>query len=181
MSASVGPVVEQAVERLREVLGEEAVSARVECGQTIVTLPRERLLEALTLLRDHEALGFRVLADLTAVDYLTTGREPRFDVVYQLLSREHVARLRVIVPVEEGDETLPSATPVFPAANWLEREAFDLMGLRFTGHPDLKRIELPEDYDGHPLRRDFPVRGGHRQVRADEEPEPRFGHRYRVR
>lgn len=173
--------VTSAVERLVAALEADVVETRSDRGATIVVVAPERIVDALTLLRDDESLGFRVLVDLTAVDYLTTGREPRFDVVYQLLSRAHTARVRLIARVPEGDEALPSATAVFPAADWLEREVYDLMGIRFTGHPNLRRLELPEDYDGHPLRRDVPVRGGHRQVRRPEDPEPTFGHRFRVR
>jgi NADH-quinone oxidoreductase subunit C len=175
-------VAASAVERLVAELGADVVDSRTDRSATVVVVvARERIVEALTLLRDDESLGFRVLADLTAVDYLTTGREPRFDVVYQLLARAQGARIRLIARVPEGDEVVPSVTGVFPAADWLEREVFDLMGIRFAGHPNLRRLELPDDYDGHPLRRDFPVRGGDRQVRRPEDPAPVFGHRFRVR
>ncbi len=174
-------IPQRALARLREELGEQTVGGRDDRGALVVTVPRERIVDALRLLRDDPALGFRVLVDLTAVDYLTTGRRPRFDIVYQLLARDRAARLLVTVPIEEDAEELPSVTPVFPAADWMEREVFDLFGIRFSGHPDLRRIELPDDYDGHPLRRDFPVRGGHRQVRRPDDPAPTFGHRFRVR
>lgn len=172
---------ERAAALLAERLEPRCLSARTENGMQVVTVAREGLIEALRLLRDTEGLGFRVLVDLTAVDWLTTGRTPRFDVVYQFLSRSEVARLSLVVPLEESDPVAPTAVEVFPAANWLEREVWDLMGISFLGHPDLRRIQLPEDYDGHPLRRDFPVRGGKRQVRREEEPAPTFGHRSRVR
>jgi len=146
-----------------------------------VALTRDSIVAALTELRDNPDLAFRVLIDLTAVDYAHGKRTPRFDLVYALLSRRHVARIRLTVAIDEGDEWAPTVVGVFPCADWLEREVFDLMGIRFEGHPNLKRIQLPEDYDGHPLRKEFPLRGGHRQVRRPEDPEPVFGHRFRVR
>jgi len=170
-----------AVAMLRERLGSAVLESRDEHRCVTVRLEREVVVEALRLLRDAPEFAFRTLVDLTAVDYATTGREPRFDVVYSVRSRTRGARLRLVVGVPEGDETVPTATGVFAGADWLEREVYDLMGLGFEGHPDLRRIELPDDYDGHPLRKEFPVRGGHRQVRRPEDPEPRFGHRFRVR
>lgn len=171
----------RAVEMLRERLGDGLLRADVDRGDTLITVRGCDIVAALTALRDAPDLRYRMLVDLSAIDYGPGGRTPRFDVVYSLLSLDHAARLRLVVGVEEGAETVPTVTDVFPGANWLEREVFDLMGISFEGHPNLKRIELPEDYDGHPLRKEFPVRGGHRQVRQEHDPEPRFGHRYRVR
>ncbi len=172
---------EAAVGRLRKHLGAAVLESREEHGAVVVTLERDAIVEALRLLRDAPEYAFRTLVDLTAVDYGSSGREPRFEVVYSVRSRTCNARLRLIVGAPEGDEVVPTVTEVFPGANWLEREVCDLMGLRFAGHPDPRRIELPDDYDGHPLRKEFPLRGGHRQVRRPEDPEPTFGHRFRVR
>ena len=173
---------ESAARRLKALLGDAVQEPRVERdGVLTVAVAREAVIAVLTELRDNPDHEFRVLIDLTAVDYGHGKRTPRFDVVYSLLSRRDVARIRLAVGVDEGDEWVPTATSVYPCANWLEREVYDLMGIRFDGHPDLKRIELPEDYDGHPLRKEFPLRGGHRQVRRPEDPEPHFGHRFRAR
>jgi NADH/F420H2 dehydrogenase subunit C len=98
--------------------------------------------------------GFEMLVDLTAVDYLRV-RRVRFEVVVSLLSLEHNIRLRLRVPVPADDPTVPSLVPVYPGANFFEREVFDLFGITFAGHPDLTRILLPDDWVGHPLRKDF--------------------------
>lgn len=167
---------------LQERLGDHCKGDRIERDNVpVVTVAAEAIVEALTLLRDGPETSYRVLTDLTAVDYGPGKRVPRFVVVYNLLSRRYVSRIRLEVGVDEGQEVVTSVTTVFPAANWLEREVYDLMGIRFEGHPDLRRIQLPEDYDGHPLRKEFPVTGGYRQVRRPEEPTPAFGPRYRVR
>lgn len=100
--------------------------------------------------------GFSFLADLCGVDWL--GREPRFEVVYNLLDMESRRRLRVKVPVPDGDPPeAPSVTEIWPGANWFEREAFDMFGIVFTGHPDLRRILMPDEWEGHPLRKDYAV------------------------
>lgn len=111
--------------------------------------------------------GFDVFADLCAVDYLR--RAPRFDVVLNLLSHEHVRRLRIRVGVSGPNPTLPSVSELFPGANFYEREAYDLFGVIFEGHPDLTRIVLPDDWEGHPLRKDYSV--GSVPVRFKESPK----------
>ena len=115
-------------------------------------IPRERIEEALTRAQER---GFILLTDLTAVD--RHPQEPRFEVVYLLTSPAPPARLRLTVRLPGEEPVLPSAVAVFPAANWLEREVFDMFGIRFPGHPDLKRILMPDDWEGHPLRKDFPL------------------------
>ncbi len=134
-----------AVERTDERRGED--SARVRARQ---------LESAMRALRDDEALDFKMLIDLTAVDWL--DREPRFDVVYQLYSPEKKQRIRISVGVSESACELDSLVSVWPAANWLEREVWDLYGIRFEHHPDLRRILLYEEFEGHPLRKDYPKR-----------------------
>jgi len=124
-------------------------------GQAVVWLPRQGLAEALTTLRDNADTRFEQLSDLTAVDYL--GRTPRFEVVYQLHSLAHRHRLRVKVGVEEADPVVPTASAVWRSALWAEREVFDLMGIRFAGHPDLRRILMYAGFEGHPLRKDYPL------------------------
>ena len=132
------------------VLSPEAVR-----GETVIVVEREPLLASLQTLRDHPDLRFEMLSDVTAVDYL--GREPRFEVIYQLYSITHRHRLRVKVLVPESAPTLPSATGLWKSANWTERETYDMFGIRFTGHPDLRRILMYEEFEGHPLRKDYPL------------------------
>ena len=122
-------------------------------GDTTVVIPREHFRAAAERCRDGADLQFNLLSDATCVDRFPS--EPRFELNYQLVSIPR--RLRVRVP--GSDPVVDSLCPVWPGANWLEREIFDLFGIRFTGHPDLRRILLPEDWEGHPLRRDYPVEG----------------------
>jgi NADH-quinone oxidoreductase subunit C len=128
---------------------------------------REHLLAVCRLLRDDPALQFSLLVDVTAVDYFPA--EPRFELVYHLacIGAAYVTsaggppaparRFRLKVRVRGEDASLPTVTSIYPTANWLEREVFDLMGIRFDGHPDLRRILMAEDWVGHPLRKDYPV------------------------
>jgi NADH-quinone oxidoreductase subunit C len=129
--------------------------AELARGQAVITVAREGVLEALRALRDDPVLVFDVLTDLTAVDYL--GRVPRFEVVYQLNSLTHHHRLRVKAGVPGDDPWIASATPLWNAALWAEREVWDLFGIRFVGHPDLRRILMYPEFEGHPLRKDYPV------------------------
>jgi NADH-quinone oxidoreductase subunit C len=123
------------------------------------------IIAVLTHLRDDPGLQFYSFIDLTAVDW--PQREKRFDVVYHLLSPTQNARIRVKIEVGEAD-TVASATDVFPGANWFEREVYDLYGIVFTGHPDMRRILTDYGFDGHPLRKDFPL-SGFVEVRFDDE------------
>ena len=110
--------------------------------------------------RDGPELAFDMLTDLKAVDYLKyPGREdgPRFDVVYHLYSIPHNHRLRIKVRVEEDDAVVPTAVGVWPIANWFEREVWDMFGVRFEGHPDLRRLLMYEEFVGHPLQKDYPI------------------------
>lgn len=126
-------------------------------GQTVLVVERERIREVLALLRESPDFQFTMLVDLTAVDYLGMDREPRFNVVYNLLSMTRNMRLTLKVAVPEDDEVVPSVTPDWPTANWLEREVFDMMGIRFSGHPDLRRILMPHDWQTYPQRKDVPL------------------------
>jgi len=124
-------------------------------GQAVVLVDRARVSHALRALRDAPALRFEMLMDVTAVDYL--GRTPRFEVVYELYSLSWGHRLRVKVPVPEDDPTLPTAVPIWLSAEWAEREMWDMFGIRATGHPDLRRILMYSEFEGHPLRKDYPT------------------------
>jgi NADH-quinone oxidoreductase subunit C len=118
---------------------------------------RGYLREACALLRDHPDCAFNFLSDVTCVDRFPA--EPRFEVIYHLLSIPKKERVRLKVRVESASLAIESVVPVWPAANYFEREVFDLFGIRFTGHPYLRRLLMPEDWEGHPLRKDYPVEG----------------------
>ncbi len=141
---------------LQERFGDAILGHQEFRGQLSVTVDKDRIVEVCTFCRDDERLRFDMLTDLTAVDRLP--RKPRFEVVYNLYSFPHNRRLRLKAPVEEND-TIPTVEGVWKAANWLEREVFDLFGIVFEGHSDLRRILLWDGYVGHPLRKDFPLEG----------------------
>ncbi|HET7874430.1 MAG TPA: NADH-quinone oxidoreductase subunit C [Methylomirabilota bacterium] len=146
--------------RLRERCGAQVLEIHDHRGDHTAVLAREALVPALQFLRDDPALGFDLLVDITAVDYLKfPGREdgPRFEVVYHLYSVPHNHRVRLKVPVEQDDAVVPTATGLWPIANWLEREVWDMFGIRFEEHPDLRRLLLYEEFVGHPLRKDYPI------------------------
>ncbi len=124
-------------------------------GDAVAVVQREALLNVLEFLKSDIRLQFDMLADITAVDYM--GRDPRFDVVYHLVSLPLKHRLRIKVRVDEADAVVQSATPLWNSANWLEREVWDMFGIRFSGHPDLKRILMYEEFQGHPLKKDYPI------------------------
>ena len=124
-------------------------------GQAVVTAAADVAIDALKTLRDDPELRFDLLADLTAVDYL--GRTPRWEVVYQLRSIEYGHRLRVKVAADGDEPVVPTASGVWKSALWAEREAYDMFGIRFAGHPDLRRILMYPEFQGHPLRKDYPL------------------------
>ena len=143
-----------------------AVAARqIAYGELTVVVPAEAIARVLTFLRDDGRCQFVSFVDLCGVDY--PGREKRFDVVYHLLSPRRNTRIRIKVETDEVTP-VPSVIDVFPAANWFEREAYDLYGILFSGHPDLRRILTDYGFEGHPLRKDFPLTG-FVEVRYDEE------------
>jgi len=146
--------------RLRARLGARLLGTHERHGDHTAIVAAGGILDALAFCRDDAELRFDMLTDLTAVDYLKfPGREdgPRFDVVYHLYSVAHNHRVRLKVPVEQDDARVPSATGLWPIANWLEREVWDMFGIRFEGHPDLRRLLLYEEFVGHPLRKDYPI------------------------
>jgi NADH-quinone oxidoreductase subunit C len=133
---------------------EEVIEFR---GETTLVVPRKVLRQVAEQCRSHEALQFNLLTDATCVD--RHPMEPRFELQYHLVSIPKKNRLRLRVKLSSDDPVVDSLVPVWLGAGWLEREIYDLMGIQFTGHPDLRRILLPDDWEGHPLRRDFPVEG----------------------
>ncbi len=145
---------------------EDAVSRfEIERGELILYVPHDRIGEALTFLRDDGLCQYRTLIDIAGVDW--PAREKRFDVVYHLLSMRQNQRIRVKTLLRE-DEIAESVVNVFPVADWYEREVYDMYGIMFGGHPDMRRILTDYGFTGYPLRKDFPVTG-YNEVRYDEE------------
>lgn len=125
-------------------------------GDDVLIVDRTGLRESFRLLKEDQQLDYDFLSDITAVDYWKK-KQPRFEVVYQLVSRNRQRRLRLRVPVPENDAAVESLTPLWRGANFLEREVWDLFGIRFIDHPDLRRILLYDEFQGYPLRKDYPV------------------------
>lgn len=150
---------------LDERKGEQITQSHISFGELTVVTNAQHIVPLLTFLRDDVQCQFVNITDICGVDW--PSREQRFDVVYHLLSPRQNFRIRLKVAVGEG-ETVPSATSVYPGADWFEREAYDMYGILFTGHPDLRRILTDYGFDGHPLRKDFPTTG-FVEVRYDDE------------
>jgi len=150
---------------VRAALGDAVRDSVIAYDELTILVDGARIVEVLTRLRDDSALRFVSFIDLCGADY--PGRERRFDVVYHLLSPYKNRRIRIKVEADEVTP-VPSAIDVFPAANWFEREAYDLYGILFSGHPDLRRILTDYGFEGHPLRKDFPLTG-FVEVRYDDE------------
>jgi NADH-quinone oxidoreductase subunit C len=143
------------IDRLKQRFGDAITEAVATLGQQVIRVKKESYLELCRSLRDDEEIPFDLCADLTAVHWPErAGQE--FDVVLQLYSVGKNRRLRVKVAVADG-ESCPSVTPLWAGADWMEREAYDMFGVRFEGHPDLRRILLPPDWPGHPLRKEYPI------------------------
>jgi NADH-quinone oxidoreductase subunit C len=152
-------------ERVRSLLGDRIEHSAISYGELTLTVHRETILDSVRALHDDADLRFVSIIDVCGVDY--PEREERFEVVYHLLSPYKNQRVRL--KVHTDDETpVPSITPVFPGADWFERETYDFYGILFSGHPDLRRILTDYGFDGHPLRKDFPTTG-YVEVRYDEE------------
>lgn len=146
---------ELAVEKIRAAYP-DAIEAIVDFrGERTLIIRPERIVDVCRLLRDDPDLLFNFLADISAVDYWP--EEMRFAVNYHVLSLPHNQRIRLKMFVSREDPAVPSVVSVYPAANWYERECYDMFGIRFEGHPDLRRILMPADWEGHPLRRDYPL------------------------
>lgn len=159
--------LQQVAKRIVSSLQTDLISWQIQLGELVIYVSRHTLVKVMTFLRDATDLKFRQLSDITAVDY--PDRTPRFEVVYQLLSLHHNTRIRVKVCVDEHED-MPTVTNIFRVANWLEREVWDMFGIRFAGHPDLRRILTDYDFEGHPLRKDFPLTG-YVEVRYDATEE----------
>jgi NADH-quinone oxidoreductase subunit C len=147
---------EIALQLLRENFSDAVLDTMLPQGDATAVIRPESLTKIIDFLKNDSRLQFDILVDITAVDYLE--RKPRFDIVYHLLSLPFNRRLRLKVPVEDGTSIVESLTPWWGSADWLEREVWDMFGIRFAGHPNLKRILMYEEFQGHPLRKDYPIR-----------------------
>ncbi|MBI4358523.1 MAG: NADH-quinone oxidoreductase subunit C [Candidatus Omnitrophica bacterium] len=144
------------LEKIKETFLDD-VHETHECrGDLVALVNKEVIRELMKFLKTDPALDFNMLMDLTAVDYLDMERLPRFDVVYHLYSLRNNYRIRIKAGVDEKDLIIDSLTPIWPIADWFEREVWDMFGIKFRGHPNLKRILMYEEFEGHPLRKDYP-------------------------
>lgn len=143
-----------ALRKLLDVLPDAVRETHARLGDATASVDPARIVAVLQLLRDSKELDFDMLIDVTAVDHL--GETPRFEVVYHLLSLQHNHRVRIKARVEEASPELDTADGLYASAGWMEREVFDMYGIRFRGHPDLRRILLYSEFEGHPLRKDYP-------------------------
>lgn len=151
------PESNPALQKLRQFAPDAVEDVSSFRGEISIRIRANHLRAVCEFLRDQPGLAFKYLSDITAVDHYPA--EPRFEAVYHILSLETYERLRLKVRIPGEDPRLDSMVPVWPAAQAFECEIFDLFGIHFTGHPDLRRILLPEDWEGHPLRKDYPVQG----------------------
>ena len=140
-------------------------SSRINHEQLEIQIDKESLLDVVIFLKKNNSTKFRQLIDITAVDYI--GNENRFKMIYLFLSHEYNLRVNITFSINEN-ENVNSLTKIFPSANWMEREVFDMYGIKFNDHPDLRRILTDYGFSGHPLRKDFPITG-HTEVRYSEE------------
>ena len=157
------------LESLEKVINSElttkVLSSKIKHDQINICIEDNNLIEVMIFLKTHSSTKFKQLIDITAVDY--PERDKRFKMVYLLLSHEKNSRIKIEFDIKEG-EILSSLTSIFPSANWMEREVFDMYGVEFKDHPDLRRILTDYGFKGHPLRKDFPLTG-HNEVRYSEE------------
>jgi NADH-quinone oxidoreductase subunit C len=152
-------------EHAKASLGDAVAGSRITHGELTLDVARDKIVEVLTFLRDDVGCQFEVLIDICGVDW--PARKERFDVVYHLLSPRLNQRIRLKLTTDE-QTPVPSTVGVFPASNWFEREAYDMYGILFSGHPDLRRILTDYGFQGYPLRKDFPLTG-YVEVRYDDE------------
>ncbi|MBI5182688.1 MAG: NADH-quinone oxidoreductase subunit C [Nitrospirae bacterium] len=145
------------IERVKKRFAGAVLSTKVEFGEGALSIKREFLLDVCRFLHDEPELYFDFITDVCSVDFI--GQEERFEVVYHLYSVRHNHRIRIKARVPENDAVIDSLCVIWKGANWPEREVYDLMGINFKGHPDMRRILMPDDFTGHPLRKDYPTEG----------------------
>ena len=174
----------KALKRVKKKFKKAVIDTHSDFGDDTIVIDRSVLRECARFLREDEKCSFEMLVDVTAVDYLgmRDENEPRYEVVYHFLSLTHKHRLRVKVPLEANDVNVDTISDIYLAANWGERECYDMYGVAFKGHPDLRRVLLYEEFEGYPLRKDYHIHGS--QPRVDlleiERPttnmyQPNFG------
>lgn len=145
------------LEKIKEKLANKVINTHSHVGDDTATIQKDSIVEAIQFLKEDADLDFNMLSDLSALDCLKLeDKAHRFEVVYHFYSLKHKHRVRLKVTAEEG-ESVPTVTGEYKNANWLEREVFDMFGITFQGHPDLRRILMYEEFEGHPLRKDYPV------------------------
>ena len=151
----------QIAKMVEEKFSGQVLGTTTYAGQVAIMVKKDMIRDICLYLKDEPSLKMDHLADLTAVDYSTYPGDTglRFEVVYNLISTEYHHRIRLKVRVPEEDPRVDTVSSIWHTANWHERETFDLMGIKFDGHPDLRRILLPEDWEGHPLRKEYPLKG----------------------
>ncbi len=145
------------LEKIKEKFLDDVLETSDFRGDLTAVVKKEIIQDLMKFLKSDSALEFNILMDLTAVDYLWQDRTPRFDVVYHLFSLPKNQRLRIKAGVDEKDCVIDSLVSLWPIANWFEREVWDMFGIKFKGHPDLKRILMYQQFEGHPLRKDYPI------------------------
>ncbi|HEY6011712.1 MAG TPA: NADH-quinone oxidoreductase subunit C [Nitrospirota bacterium] len=151
----------QIAKMIEEKFAGQVLATTTYAGQVSVSLKKDMIKDVCLYLRNEPSLRMDHLADLTAVDFSTYPGDPgpRFEVVYNMISTVYHHRMRLKVRLPEDDPRIDTVSAVWQTANWHERETYDLMGIKFDGHPDLRRILLPEDWEGHPLRKEYPLKG----------------------
>jgi len=155
-AAGIAP--KEIAEKIKEKFPDQVVDVAEFRDQVSVIVKRDQIVAMLRYLHDDPLLSFDHLQDLTAVDYLNK-KDVRFEVVYTLYSIRFRHNIRIRAQVPDNDPKISSVVPIWAGANWHERECFDMFGIVFAGHPDLRRILMPEDWEGHPLRKDYPLKG----------------------
>ncbi len=158
-------LIEDLEKKINSKLTTKIKESKISHDQLFLSINFEDLIDVVSLLKSNSETKFRQLIDITAVDY--PEKKKRFKIVYFFLSHEFNKRILINYYVNEN-EKIPSLTKIFPSANWMEREIFDMYGIKFIDHPDLRRILTDYDFEGHPLRKDFPLTG-HNEVRYSEE------------
>ncbi len=142
-------------ETIKQKFSKHVLSSHADFGDETIVINRDGVIDVMNFLKSDPACSFDLLLDVCGVDYL--GREMRFEVVYHLYSMKTKGRLRVKVPLAESDLVIPSVIQIWEATDWFEREAFDMFGIHFEGHPNLKRLLMWNEFEGHPLRKDYPI------------------------
>lgn len=153
----MNPIFERLLAELKDSFGEKISDVSEFRGDVTVTVEKNSIVEVLTFLRDYSTCPFPLCVDVVGIDQFR--RKDRFEVTYNLCAVEERKRLFVKVNVDEADLQVPTVCGVYPSANWYEREVYDMFGISFTDHPDLRRMYMPENYEHYPLRKDFPLMG----------------------